>query len=315
MRECEQSERSGGSPIGKRGGAREGWDLGAARVNSEEDGRERTSRPTKRDAPHPPPPPPPLPRPPHPSGEDSHRRTLGAAGRRGSGEQGARVGGASVRRDGRCERTVRVGGASGRCATDGASGRRELATREAADKQTAETAGEMMARGSEGATVGGGGGARAERRVGGGRLGRGGARVRAVGLRSTSELGAAAPGRVGAAGWGLGSEGAGMVLIDAPTSLLRRGAPLAFSRSHERGNRVRAGGRGGVEWGTLSPDHRRRPRCAVVDQVERRARDSRELALELARVRELGDARAREVDVVQESYLWCGRRAASAGGG
>ena len=78
---------------------------------------------------------------------------------------------------------------------------------------------------------------------------------------------------------------------------------------------MRAGGRGGVEWGTLSPDHRRRPRCAVVDQVERRARDSRELALELARVRELGDARAREVDVVQESYLWCGRRAASAGGG
>ena len=38
-----------------------------------------------------------------------------------------------------------------------------------------------------------------------------------------------------------------------------------------------------MEWGTLSPDHRRRPRCAVVDQVERRARDSRELALELAR--------------------------------
>jgi len=65
--------------------------------------------------------------------------------------------------------------------------------------------------------------------------------------------------------------------------------------SHERGNRVRAGGRGGVEWGTLSPDHRRRPRCAVVDQVERRARDSREL-LELARVRELGDARARARD-------------------
>ena len=50
-----------------------------------------------------------------------------------------------------------------------------------------------------------------------------------------------------------------------------------------------------MEWGTLSPDHRRRPRCAVVDQVERRARDSREL-LELARVRELGDARARARD-------------------
>ena len=35
--------------------------------------------------------------------------------------------------------------------------------------------------------------------------------------------------------------------------------------------------------GILSPDHCRRPRCAVVDRVERRARDSRELALELAR--------------------------------
>ena len=132
---------------------------------------------------------------------------LGAPGRRGCGEQGARVGGASVRRDGRCERTVRVGGASGRCATDGASGRRELATREAADKQTAETAGEMMARGSEGATVGGGGGARAERRVGGGRLGRGGARVRAVGLRSTSELGAAAFGQGGGGRVGGGERG------------------------------------------------------------------------------------------------------------
>ena len=42
---------------------------------------------------------------------------------------------------------------------------------------------------------------------------------------------------------------------------------------------------------------------AVVDQVERRARDSRKLALELARVREPGDARAREVDVVLELYL------------
>ena len=103
-----------------------------------------------------------------------------------------------------------------------------------------------MARGSEGATVGGGGGARAERRVGGGRLGRGGARVRAVGLRSTSELGAAAPGRVGAAGWGLGSEGAGMVLIDAPTSLVRRGAPLAFSRKpRARQPRARRGEGGG----------------------------------------------------------------------
>ena len=42
---------------------------------------------------------------------------------------------------------------------------------------------------------------------------------------------------------------------------------------------------------------------AVVDQTERRARDSRKLALELARVRELGDARAREVDVVLERDL------------
>ena len=156
---------------------------------------------------------------------------------------------------------MRVGGASGRCATDGASGRRELAAREAADKQTAETASEMMARGSEGASEQGWFSSTHPRHLSGG--------VR----RSHSAV------------------------------------------SHERGNRVRAGGRGGVEWGTLSPDHRRRPRCAVVDQVERRARDSRELALELAQVRELGDARAREVDVVQESYLWCGRRAASAGGG
>ena len=54
---------------------------------------------------------------------------------------------------------------------------------------------------------------------------------------------------------------------------------------------------------------------AVVDQAERRARDSRELALELARVRELGAARVREVDVVLELYLWFGRRAASADGG
>ena len=97
------------------------------------------------------------------------------------------------RRDGRCERTVRVGGASGRCATDGARGRRELAAREAADKQAAETAGEMMARGSERA-----------------------------------------------------SERAGMVLIDAPTSLVRRGAPLAFSRKpRARQPRARRGERGG----------------------------------------------------------------------
>ena len=52
-----------------------------------------------------------------------------------------------------------------------------------------------------------------------------------------------------------------------------------------------------------------------MDQAEQRARDSRELGLELARVRELGDARAREVGVVLELYLWCERRAASAGGG